>query len=89
MCGWRNSRNETSHLSEAKDSEEPMPATKEHRDAVEALALRIYDTVNPDSERVINMGKADCIREAERRLALRKQPRKRALPRKDRAATDA
>jgi hypothetical protein len=49
--------------------------TEPTKEEVEHLALRIYDQMNPDSERIINMGKSDCIKEARRRLRLRARAR--------------
>jgi hypothetical protein len=42
--------------------------TREQSERVEALALRLYDQYNPQSDKVINVSKAKCLAEAREKL---------------------
>lgn len=57
--------------------------TKNQAAAVEREALRLYDRYNPDSERVINVGKSECIKEARRKLFGRSDWRRKRRLRED------
>lgn len=41
------------------------------RDEIEKLALRIYDELNPEPNKVITVSKAECIKLAQQRLSPR------------------
>lgn len=45
-----------------------MKLTKKQSEEVEALALKLYDKLNPRPDVKINVGKQECINRARRKL---------------------